>query len=401
MDPVEVILTVRPGQSSLDSCTFEERREIVKNWAVNRERIAAERRANLALLNNAYRELTLEQARKLADVGIKRYDVAPEKDRADRKRYLARLANFVSGALANEYAAILQRDLFGPDSMYRDADPTSRDALMKRATATVEPARNGVLCALAWIGDTAVQAKFAAWRAEPPPWRSSLYIPPEEYARQAGWELDASGHRRELHYQRCFELERVTRGSDEAFASPVRVLTPHEGTCAWCSERLVTLFDLDLRDARLAFIASDGERLRIALCPWCSYLTQVFTDIDLAGTSVWSDDNDLDAFDRARIPRTAISEELFPSPEYALGLGSKRRTPYETQSSEVCLHDSQIGGYPSWVQDAEYPMCPRCGTRMPFVGQLATEDIVENSEGITYAFACLPCGKATTVYQQT
>ena len=69
----EVLLTVRPGQSSLDSCTFEERREIVKNWAVNRERIAAERRANLALLNNAYRELTLEQARKLADVGIKRY----------------------------------------------------------------------------------------------------------------------------------------------------------------------------------------------------------------------------------------------------------------------------------------------------------------------------------------
>ena len=175
---------------------------------------------------------------------------------------------------------MLRRDILIPDSMYRGADADTRGSLLARANATEEPARNGVLCALAWVGDETVQAQFAAWHAEPPPWRSSLYIPPEEYARQAGWDIDADGRRRELHYETCYELVPVARDSEEERANPVRVLMPHEGTCAWCSERLVTLFDLDLRDARLAFIASDGERLRIALCPWCSYLTQVFTDID-------------------------------------------------------------------------------------------------------------------------
>src|SRR5437899_9445952 len=100
MSPMEVILTVRPGQSSLDNCTFEERREIVKNWAVNWDRIVAEQRASLALLNNAYRELTLEQAREIAAIGISRYDAAPEKDKLASRRFLARIANFVPGALA-------------------------------------------------------------------------------------------------------------------------------------------------------------------------------------------------------------------------------------------------------------------------------------------------------------
>ena len=68
----------------------------------------------------------------------------------------------------------------------------------------------------------------------------------------------------------------------------------------------------------------------------------MFTDIDLAGTSVWSDDNDLDAFDRARIPRTRLSNELVGKPEYALGHGSKRRLPYGTQSSEVCLRFTEV-----------------------------------------------------------
>ena len=34
----------------------------------------------------------------------------------------------------------------------------------------------------------------------------------------------------------------------------------------------------------------------------------------------------------------------------------------------------KLGGWPAWVQRAEYPACPRCGRRMDLVLQLASED---------------------------
>lgn len=401
MDPVEVIKTVRPGQSWIEGYSLEERRAISANWAAYRERFEDEEHDRIEKLNAAYLSLTLGQARELARFGIEHYDTLAEGDRLKGAQFLARLANFVSGALANEYPKILARDILWPDSMYRGADAPTRDKLLMRANADEEPERNGVLCALAWIGDKPVQAQFAAWRAAPPPWRSMLYIGPEEYAPQAGWELAPDGTQRELHFQTCYELLPVARDLAEERASPVRVLTPHEDSCQWCGEHLLTLFDLDLQDPRLAFVSGGGERLRIALCPWCSCYATVFTDVDLQGASRWSIRNDLDEFERKRISRTPDPEELFPTPEHGLILGRPRRTAYETQSSEVCLHESQIGGYPSWVQDEEYPICPGCKRRMPFIAQLATEDIIQPSEGITYAFACLDCGKATTVYQQT
>ena len=62
---------------------------------------------------------------------------------------------------------------------------------------------------------------------------------------------------------------------------------------------------------------------------------------------------------------------------------------------------SQIGGLPSWVQDFEYPTCRGCTQTMPFVGQVAVEDIDDSGEGLFYAFLCTDCGKSTTVFQQT
>ena len=98
MNPVEVIKTVRPGQSSLDNRTLEERRAIYANWGAHREHILAERQTNLELLNAAYRGLTLDQAHELAQLGIERYDAALAKDRSESEHFLARLASFVLGA---------------------------------------------------------------------------------------------------------------------------------------------------------------------------------------------------------------------------------------------------------------------------------------------------------------
>ncbi len=62
---------------------------------------------------------------------------------------------------------------------------------------------------------------------------------------------------------------------------------------------------------------------------------------------------------------------------------------------------SQVGGLPTWIQDAQYPPCPECNNMMPFVGQLSNEDIEEYSEGIYYAFACRTYGIGAVNYQQS
>jgi hypothetical protein len=57
---------------------------------------------------------------------------------------------------------------------------------------------NDILSALAWAGTEDVLRLFALWHAQPPAWRSRLYIPPEQYARDAGWELDTGRATRSL-----------------------------------------------------------------------------------------------------------------------------------------------------------------------------------------------------------
>ena len=64
------------------------------------------------------------------------------------------------------------------------------------------------------------------------------------------------------------------------------------------------------------------------------------------------------------------------------------------------LKSSQIGGYPCWVQGAEYPQCLDCSQTMTFLAQLNQED-VSNDEGTYYAFLCTPCQTTATLYQQT
>jgi hypothetical protein len=62
---------------------------------------------------------------------------------------------------------------------------------------------------------------------------------------------------------------------------------------------------------------------------------------------------------------------------------------------------SQVGGLPTWIQDAEYPTCPDCSQKMPFIGQISNEDFMEYGEGIYYAFRCPQCNVSATCYQQT
>jgi hypothetical protein len=83
--------------------------------------------------------------------------------------------------------------------------------------------------------------------------------------------------------------------------------------------------------------------------------------------------------------------------------GEEHRTSFEAVGRFMLDEGgiSQFGGHPEWIQNATYPECPDCQQTMLFVGQVSLEDWEEDAEGCFYAFLCLPCKKAATLYQQT
>jgi len=263
--------------------------------------------------------------------------------------------------------------------------------------------------ALAWVGDESAQRQFRAWRENPPSWRSQLYIAPDEYTVEAGWELTPNNDRRDLFYQSCYELIPTGESDDIDKTSGVANSPPVEAACGWCGRTLVTLMDIDLRDQGCAFVISESEaplttgtRLRIAHCLWCSAYAALFTDVDLSGGVSWSTENETMPYILERVG-LGKDDELLPSATYRLTLGAKRRTPFEAVGRFMLDETgiSQLGGHPEWIQDASYPLCPTCHRHMPYIGQVSWGELDELAEGSTYAFLCLTCGKAATIYQQT
>lgn len=69
---------------------------------------------------------------------------------------------------------------------------------------------------------------------------------------------------------------------------------------------------------------------------------------------------------------------------------------------------NRIGGYPTWVQGAEYPSCPSCNRTMVFCAQLDSELLTEDGEewlwgsgGICYLFWCDNCRVSGSLWQCT
>lgn len=355
-------------------------------------------------LTQALRALSLEEARQLGE------ELWARPDREELRWFLGQLNAAVPRSLTGLMSAFLAGDVFVPGWLYLGAPtPTTSEVLRQLdesagAEDTNDLRLNGLLTALAWLDDDLVRAHFRHWRANPPGWRSTLYIPPEDYAMCAGWELTPDGERRQLYRSTSYEL--VPMEAAEYLPGAVEVQTPHEGTCGWCGRTLITLLDIDLRDLRCRFIAGDGteeaSRLRIAHCWWCSTYTTLYTDIDLTGKSVWSAANEAKPtiFDTLG---TGEGEELADLGTRRLILGTQRRTPFEALGRFMLDETgiSQLGGHPEWIQNTQYPICPICQREMECIGQVSWDDLDAFAEGCTYAFMCLPCGKAATVYQQT
>lgn len=346
-----------------------------------------------AALCAAYAELDQAAGRELAEIALGLWDV-PLSGAADvAEAVLVRIACFVPDALTGLHYALARRAIFAYSGvLYKGADlQTSKLLIAWLDEDSVEKVDlNAALVALAWIGDQSVRAAFQRWSRESARWREQLYVSPADYAHEAGWELAASGERRDLVAELCYPLLPA-----DQHQGPVRTITPSAETCGSCGHGLVVLLDLNLTDLRLAFLGIPGERLRVATCDGCCiYSDTYFTEIDLNGSIAWSSRN------KEQGAEPPSSEPFYLGAARNLVLDSAPRGPL--RSLACCEGGSQLGGYPNWVQDAEYPACPQCGQTMRFIGQLVTADFRgEPAEGITFCLVCPQYHTAATVYQQT
>jgi hypothetical protein len=276
--------------------------------------------------------------------------------------------------------------------MYYGAD----DEIAKRILNLLSDKENvnHMLGALAWIGNDTVRKAFHAWKQNPPDWTHQLHEPPHRYAEEAGWALTQQGDRRELYSTTCHPLVLPTDG--RTVAELVRIGGEVEEACPWCQRPLTVFLDLDLSQLALSFLNISGKRLQIATCHVCTCFGCVYTAIDWNGKATWHKANERPSY----LPEDSSTWDSFPTNP----LACSRTARHALEGANWLLPGvafSQLGGHPTWIQEARYPACLECESPMPFIGQLSNEDFQKYGEGIYYIFLCKTCKIAATTYQQS
>lgn len=195
--------------------------------------------------------------------------------------------------------------------------------------------------------------------------------------------------------------ERTPSGAVRRLSSAVAVaLTPGSpavsggrlGECGWCGFPMWRLLDVPRASLPDLFGSGPGQ-IVIATCTLCGSYATIFNDS--AGRFA--------AFAErpAAIPGKWAPYELDGLPDApALGLGAARPSPFAGNAWEE--GGSTLGGSPQWIQDPEFPSCPRCSETMPFVGMVTGGDLwADYGEGCFYLFHDAGCGLSAVVYQQS
>ncbi|MEK5163881.1 DUF1963 domain-containing protein [Paenibacillus sp. FSL R5-0527] len=339
-----------------------------------------------------YVSLTGEEANRMLEYAV---ELLGADDQDTGMDILSSLVCYRNENIAGCLPILLELGVYDPAMVFKDALPELRDLLLEQVEGD-DGNRNQILLGLAWIGDPIVVGRFYEWRLNPPQWTERLYVAPEIYALYAGWELTADGERRDLVHSLNYAIKLTDAPKEPAAAaSAARFLTTSETGCPWCGGKLTTLMDADASHPALSYLGLPQERLQVETCERCGCFGIIYMELDGQGAPVWSRFNEepdyLPFFD---------PEDSVVVPGLKPVLSSEPRSPYHASLWTLAQKDSQIGGHPSWVQDAEYPDCPCCDKRMRFIGQVDWADF-NLGEGIFYMFICPEDMLTATVYQQS
>jgi hypothetical protein len=232
-------------------------------------------------------------------------------------------------------------------------------------------------------------AAIRRWDEQRPAWTRGMYWPVRRYAHIGGWELKTAGRVRSLNSPVAFALvDADTTGAAVSGGALGQ-------RCGFCGLPPWRLLDVDLADPGLAeLVLADAGRVTVATCVRCGCYTTLYVESGPDGTCRWATDNQRPDF----LGREGGTWDL---PTAAgLGVGPRRPTPFA--GNAWSRGGSTLGGTPDWIQDADYPCCPRCRRTMEYLAMITGDDLWGGpAEGCHYLFLDAACRLTATVYQQT
>lgn len=246
---------------------------------------------------------------------------------------------------------------------------------------------NFALIGLAWVGDEETVDQFSKWRAASPIWAEKLHCPAYQYSYEAGWELTPDNRKRELFFRTCFGLRR---------SPPTESAVDPSEKCASCHR---ALFYLNVKSVLLetAFrIPVPSAELIIPFCDLCTRISETVLEIQPSGPAKISVEN---------LTTTQVPDWFFSADDAGgsldVLLDEDARDPFYAAQSFSRSTCSQLGGFPTWLQDAEYPRCETCMRTMNFLMQIDSDEFEELYPGTFYFFKCDVCTAKLSLLKQT
>lgn len=288
--------------------------------------------------------------------------------------------------------AAAAKEIYYPPELYFGAPDDVKDALVAKLNSLEDNSKNvlnHLLCALAWQGGEQTAELFYELYKNPRPWRKKLYVGTEFYAKIGGWAFDETGERKSLVFDKCLTAVRV---KDDKRASQDANLNPNQNTdepvqigestgqkCEFCGCEMLDMLRLKATEPQLAFLNLKHDAI-FRCCPTCVGSVRYFCKRGPDGEIELSHDGE------------GFDESYFSQEDFARLCGMKFKLGGEVSPFYSCFSelDTTVGGYPQWVQDAEYLTCPSCGRTMKHLAQIPFGEMIQG-EGVIYVQICDKC----------
>lgn len=288
--------------------------------------------------------------------------------------------------------AAAAKEIYYPPELYFGAPDDVKYALIAKLNSLEDNSKNvlnHLLCALAWQGGEQTAELFYELYKNPRPWRKKLYVGTEFYAKIGGWTFDETGERKSLVFDKCLTAVRIKDGeiaSQDANLNPnqnadesVQIGEPTGQKCEFCGCEILDMLRLKASDPRLAFLNLKHDAI-FRCCPTCVGSVRYFCKRGPDGEIELSHDGE------------GFDESYFSQQDLARLCGMKFKLGGEVSPFYGCFSelDTTVGGYPQWVQDAEYLTCPSCDGTMKHLAQIPFGEMIQG-EGVIYVQICQKC----------
>ena len=288
--------------------------------------------------------------------------------------------------------AAAAKEIYYPPELYFSAPDDVKDALVAKLNSLEDNSKNvlnHLLCALAWQGDEQTAELFYELYKNPRPWRKKLYVGTEFYAKIGGWAFDETGERKSLVFDKCLTAVRVKDGKrasqdtnlnpNQNADEPVQIGESTGQKCEFCGCEMLDMLRLKATEPQRAFLNLKHDAI-FRCCPTCVGSVRYFCKRGPDGEIELSHDGE------------GFDESYFSQEDFARLCGMKFKLGGEVSPFYGCFSelDTTVGGYPQWVQDAEYLTCPSCGGTMKHLAQIPFGEMIQG-EGVIYVQICDKC----------